>query len=237
MEFSIKRINALCIKEFRDLKKNINVSIMWIFPLLLSFLYSSFNKGQMGEDTFLSMTLNMNCSMIASLIMAMMISEEKEKNTLRTLMLSGISPMEFLAGKAIITFVISTIINILVFVIGGISHKYFIPFLIVGLILLISMIILGAVIGIISKNQMETGTLGIPIIAIFFMLPNLAAANKTIKSIANFLPTYHSNLLIKNMFKGDSLLNGKFHFLVLFVWIIIACLVFAYIYKKKMLDN
>ena len=161
MEFSLKRVKVLCIKELRDLVRNLNVSIIWIFALLLSFVYSMISSGQAEEANLLSVSLNMNSTMIASLFMAMLIAEEKEKNTLRTLMLSAVTPMEFLASKAIITLVISIIVITLVFIMTGISLKFIAPYLVVGTILSICMITIGCVIGILSKSQMETGTISI----------------------------------------------------------------------------
>lgn len=237
MEFSIKRVNALVRKEANDLKKNLNVSIMFLLPVFFPILKSMLNSEQGSESLMLSLTLNLNSCMVVLISMAMLIAEEKEKNTMRTLMFSAVSPMEFLAGKAIITLIISTVINVLVYFILKINIQYLVPYLIIGLILSISMIILGAVVGILSKNQMTTGTISMPVSFPLFILPTLAAKSEIMKKIANFVPTYHSDILIQKTLQGQNLLNEKFHFLALLIWIVAAILVFSYVYKIKRLDD
>ncbi|MCM1991816.1 ABC transporter permease [Oceanirhabdus seepicola] len=231
MEFSINRVNALVTKEIKDLKKNTNILILSVIPILASIIFKK--NGMLG----LSMCLNMNATMIVCATMSMLIAEEKEKNTMRTLMLSAVSPLEFLISKAIITLVLSIIINIAMFLIIGISSQYLLQFLIIGLILSISMIFIGAVIGLIFKNQMSTSNASVPISLIFLALPAYASSNKTVEIIAKFIPTYHSNELLDEVLKGESLISGMTHLLVLFIWIVLAGIFFGYVYKKRRLQD
>ncbi|GAA0179992.1 ABC transporter permease [Clostridium sediminicola] len=237
MEFSMKKVNALFIKETKDLKKNANILLMSALPIIFSLIYSRLFKSSEGVSMILATCTNMNFCMVASFVIAMLIAEEKEKNTLKTLMLSGVSPMEFLLGKALVTILIANFSNIFIFIIFGLDFQYFVQFFIVGLILSISMVIIGAVIGLLSKNQMASGTVGMPITMGFLIIPTLASLNKTFEIIANFIPTYHANKLMENLINGESLLSGKVSILVLLVWIVIASLAFAYVYKIKKLDE
>ncbi|WP_051986365.1 ABC transporter permease [Clostridium amazonitimonense] len=94
--------------------------------------------------------------MSSSFGIAMLIAEEKEKNTMRTLMLSAVSPLEFLAEKAIITLLLSIVINIIIFFMVGINVQYLGKYIVLSTLVVLSMIELGAVIGLAQQNQMST---------------------------------------------------------------------------------
>lgn len=239
MEFSIKRVNALFKKEVKDFGKNVNVSIMCILPIMFSFIYSKLlGSNSSSKSAVIIMCLGINLTLVSSFIIAMLIAEEKEKNTLRTLMLSAVSPWEFLAGKAFITLLISVIINVAMFFIVGIQIQYLGKYILLSTLVVISMIEIGAIIGLVSPNQMATGVSGTPVLMIFFILPMFAQVNKTLKTIAEFLPNYNMNLLLHKVFSGESIGTGEaYNIAVILVWIIIAAVVFMCTYAKRGLDK
>lgn len=106
MEFSIRRVNGLFKKELKDMFKNFNILFIIAVPIGFCFLLSKIpvNPNQvLSKIEVLKVCLSVNLTMVASFIIALSLSEEKEKNTMRTLMLSAVSPAEFLIGKAMIT--------------------------------------------------------------------------------------------------------------------------------------
>lgn len=100
------------------------------------------------------------------------------------------------------------------------------------------MIEIGALIGIICSNQMSTGVIGMPVLMILLMIPIFARLNKTLTKIAEFLPNYNMNIMLENIFKGESISLGyAYNIAVILVWIIIAGVAFAYTYNKVGLDK
>ncbi|MBU3091037.1 ABC transporter permease [Clostridium sp. CF011] len=243
MEFSIRRVNALFKKEIKDLSKNMNVLLMCMMPIILSVIYSKLFGGStsgahMQEAYILSMCLNMNLTLVSSFVIAMLIAEEKEKNTLRTLMLSAVSPLEFLAGKAIITLLVSVIINISIFFIIGIDAQYLGRYILLTTLVVFSMIEIGAVIGIIAPNQMATGVIGMPVLMILLMVPIFAKFNKTLARIAEILPNYNMDIMLEKVFKGQIIgTESAYGIFVILAWIVIAAGGFVYIYSKRGLDK
>ena len=243
MAFSTRRVNALFKKEIKDFGKNKNVSLMCLLPILFSFIYAqllgdSTSKDSMSKPDILILCLGMSLSLVASMIMAMLIAEEKEKNTLRTLMLSAVSPLEFLSGKAALTFITSEVINSAIFFIVGIDALYFGKYLLITTLVLFSMIEIGALVGIMSPNQMSTGVVGMPVILILFLLPNFARLNKTLETIANCLPNYHMNVMLEKVFKGEVLgTESAKGIAVILVWIVISAAAFALVYKNRGIDK
>ncbi|KOR26943.1 ABC transporter permease [Clostridium sporogenes] len=241
MDFSIRRVNALVKKEMKDFVKNINVSIMYLIPIALSIFYSrvsNISNEAMVKRTLLIVCVGMNISFISSMVVSMMIAEEKEKNTLRTLMLSSVSPWEFLTGKAIIIIFISEIVNIAMLFILGFDAKYLVKYVLITSLLLLSMIEIGAIVGVFCKNQMATGIFSMPVILIFYVIPMAAKMNKIIEKVANLLPNYHMNIMLSSLFKGESVFSkSRYGLVVMLGWIIIAAFAFGWIYKKRGLDK
>jgi len=153
-------------------------------------------------------------------------------------MLSGVSPLEFLTGKIFMSFLISEIINVAIFFIIGIGSKYLAIYMLLTTLGVFTMIEIGALIGIISTNQMSTGIVGMPILMFFMLVPFFAKLNKTILKIAEFLPNYNINLILENIFKGQTIgLEYAYNIVVILAWIIIAGAAFAYTYNKVGLDK
>ncbi|SHO50544.1 ABC transporter permease [Anaerocolumna xylanovorans] len=241
MSFSIKRVRALTIKEFKSFTKNSNVLLMSLLPILFSILYTYIYGGKAEDvpktDIFM-LCLNMNLSMVASFVIGMLIAEEKEKNTLRTLLLSGVSSMEFLTGKVTVTLLITVITNIIMFFITGMETQYLGWFLFFSLLVIISMIIIGAIIGMISPSQMSTGVIGLPVIMLFLLIPMLAEYNDNLKKVAKFTPNYNMNLLLKQTFKGEALSSADLPALAtIAVWIVLTAILFAFTYSKIGIDK
>ena len=238
MEFSIRRVNALFKKEIKDLGKNTNVLIMFMFPIFFSIFFSNLLGGNISGEEVLIMCVGMNLTLISSFVIAMLIAEEKEKNTLRTLMLSAVSPLEFFTGKVLITFVTSEIINVAMFFIVGVDAKYLGEYILLSTLVVFSMIGIGAIIGLIAPNQMAAGVVGMPVLIIFYLIPMFAGINKILTKTAEFLPTYNMNLMLERVFKSEAIGTGStYSIAVILIWIIIAAAAFAYTYNKIGLDK
>jgi len=242
MQYSIKRISALFVKEVKGFMKNKNVMLMFLLPVIFAVIYTNLlgngQGGHMGLGDILLLCVGMNLVMASSFVIAMLISEEKEKNTLRTLMLSGVTPMEFLTGKVMITFLLSTLSNFAVFLIVGLGSKFLLPFLLLTTLVVVAMIGIGAIIGLCSPNQMATGTVGMPVIMVFLLLPMFAFVNETVEIIAGLFPTHNLNVMLQSVFRGEGLgAEAATNLAVIFGWIVLSALGFIFTYRKVGLDR
>lgn len=243
MEFSIRKVSGLFNKEIKDIGKNKNILLMSLLPILYAFIYSKMITGQgMGDGPnkveILLLCLGMNLALVSGFVTAMLIAEEKEKNTLRTLILSGVTPLEFLTGKILITFILSEIINVAMFFIIGMETQYLVKYILVTTIVVLIMIGIGAIIGILSPNQMSTGVIGMPVLMIFLLLPMFAMFNETLSKIAKFGPNYHMNLIIEKIFRDEVIVVGSGNSIVVMGgWLVISAVTFIYIYNKVGLDK
>lgn len=240
MEFSMRRVNGLLKKELKDMLKNINVLFVCIVPIGLCFLLNkvSVNPNQgLSKIEVLKVCLSANLTMVSSFIIALTLAEEKEKNTMRTLMLSAVSPAEFLIGKAMISMFFSLIINITMFFILGIESQYLIKYIVISTLTVVSMVELGAVVGLIAKDQMTAGTLATPLLMLFTLVPMIARGNDTARKISDMLPTYNLNVLLDKIFKGEVMSGASiYNIAVILAWILISAVIFVYTYNRKGLD-
>ena len=181
-------------------------------------------------DSFYAFTIGLLMSVCTMPIssMAMSISEEKEKNTLRTLMLANVSPIEFLFSKTFIIFCLTQFVGTIVYLLTGATIDYSWYFLISS-ITNISLICLGAVIGILSKNQMSTSILSMPLILILLIPTALGNLNDSIGMFARYLPTNAMLELLKKQ-------NMKFNCATISTWLLISICLFIYSYRKRMVD-
>ncbi|MDF2870356.1 MAG: hypothetical protein K0R05_1931 [Anaerocolumna sp.] len=240
MTLSLRRIKALTKKEFKSFTKNTNVLLMCMLPIIFSIIYSYIygSYEDVPKLMVLLLCLNMNLIMCSSFTIAMLIAEEKEKNTLRTLLLSGVSALEFLFGKVVLTLILSTITNILIFFICGMEVKYLGWFLLISTLVIISMIIIGALIGMFSKNQMSTSVVGMPVMLILLLIPMMADFNENIRKVAKFTPNYNMNIIFNKILDGGSLSSQEIlPFVTILVWIVLTGIGFVIAYNKVGIDK
>ncbi len=233
MSITMTKVRALLKKDFKDTLKNPQCLLMGLLPLLFAVLYTNMNfggEGGMPPMMVLMLCTLMNTSLNTLSVMAMMIAEEKEKNTLRTLMLSNVSAGDFLISKTTVAFVITEVINLLIFVLCKTEGLPLGRFLLSSAGASICLLLIGAIIGIVSKNQMATGVLSAPA-ALLLMLPAIfAEISDTFSTIAKFTPTRAMVLLMQ---PEEPVLVPL---LVLVAWTVLAALLFAVIFRKKRLD-
>ncbi len=192
----------------------------------------------MPEGYLLTLILALNLTMGAVMIPATSIAEEKEKHTLRTLMLSNVSGFEFCMSKMLVTSAFMLITNIIIFLLLGVDAAILPGFIIVTVIGAIPLIILGAVVGLAARDQMTAGVYEIPLMLVFLLPTIFSQINKTAEIIAKATPCNAVVELVMNLVKGQLLTKDSLlYFVVALIWIVIAIGVFVLLFKRKGVDN
>ncbi len=231
MSMQFYKIRALFLHSLKDLLKNFNVLFLGLLPIGFTALYRymSFGGESMPAEMVMSFGLVMNASLIPLSVMAMAIAEEKEKNTLRSLMLSNVSAMEFLVSKFLLIFLMAQVVNLSIYAVVGAAQLTPVRFLLVTSLSMAPPILLGALVGILSKNLMSTGTMGAPIGMVLLIPSIFGRLDDGFYQIARFTPTMAMmNLLEKN--------EEGFSIAVLVVWVVLSAALFMVVYRKKRLD-
>ncbi|HEB4954455.1 TPA: ABC transporter permease [Bacillus cereus] len=234
MTFSMRRVSAIFRKEVQDFKTNSQVLLMAFLPIIFSFLFSRFGAGK----EMLGITTITAFLFVAGFVQSMVIAEEKEKHTLRVLMLSPASSVEVLLGKSILTACLTLGICIVnLFILDQFSGNL----LLLGFIFLcgtILFIVIGTMIGLLAASVPQTSIIGMPILMTMYLAVQFEpmVENKVIKTMIGYLPTSHIVKALNSLVGGAGFNSISGHVLNVAVWLIISLFVCLIVYKKKQLD-
>ncbi|MDQ0272913.1 ABC transporter permease [Cytobacillus purgationiresistens] len=235
MTFSMKRLLAIFNKDYKDLTRNLYVSFTLLVPLVLAAVF-----GRQGIDSIdlYYMVFNMALCLVAAYIQCSLIAEEKEKNTLRGLMLSPASTMEILVGKGLLSFVTTIlVIGISAYFLGYMPENLLIVSL--GIILsTVFYIALGTALGLVTRSVMEASVIIMPFVFIFSFGTSLSvlAEKYPILQAADYLPNSQLIMIAKEVEMGTGLAELWSHFGIIGLWVIGMALITMVIYRKRMVD-
>lgn len=241
MGFSMRKYKAIYKKDLRDMIKNPAIFLCCLVPILMVVAYKFIFSGEMeeGMDRFILLIGTvMNCVMTGCLVPSTSISEEKEKFTLRTLMLSNVSAWELFLAKMSVALTGIVVAGILMFLIAGAEVTFLPLYLLVTLAGAVPLILISCVIGIVCRDQNSCSVYQIPVMFLFMLPPLWGAANPTVGKIAEFTPCNAMMMLYFGLSEGSMEVGELiFQVLVLTVWITMAAILFKYFYEKKGRDN
>ena len=172
---------------------------------------------------------------VAGFVQSMVIAEEKEKHTLRVLMLSPASSVEVLLGKSILTACLTLGICIVnLFILDQFSGNL----LLLGFIFLcgtILFIVIGTMIGLLIASVPQTSIIGMPILMTMYLAVQFEpmVENKVIKTMIGYLPTSHIVKALNSLVGGAGFGSISGHVLNVAVWLIISLFVCLIVYKRN----
>lgn len=243
MKLRMHTLAVLIKKDFRLMFTNKNMLIMILLPIGFAVLYQTIfgdvKEAGMPRNFVLTLCELLNLSAIPLTGLAMMVAEEKEKNTLRVLMLSDVSALEYIFSKIISVLVLMELITIVIFFITATQLSYLPMFLLVTTVTSISMLLFGSVVGLLSKDQMSISTLSTPLMILFLIPPMFQNMNEVIDKIASIVPTTRMMAIINDAMNGMSILSQEhlLDFGIILAWILLGVVTFAMMYRRKGFDN
>lgn len=232
---SMRRTIALFIKELQDIKRNWNILFIFAIGPLMAVIYRNLLAIPSAPTAVLGIL--MGSTMVGIYVPAMMLAEEKEKNTLRVLMVSPATPADILASKGLVSLVgvlLTSAITLLLSRAPLASPLLFWATLIIGTAFLA---IIGFIIGLLSPNQMATGYIGLPLYLLFLLIPMLGQVNPAMQQLAKFIPTYYIGEGVSQALNGVTLIEGLLQPAMLAGFLAVALVVFLYFYRRKELAS
>lgn len=144
----MNNIIAIFKKQLKDTSKN---KKFIMFPILTLIMNHAITIDGMAENFFVNLFATMYIGMAPLTSMAAIIAEEKEKNTLRVLMMSNVKPHEYLLGIGSYTWLACMIGAFVICTAGGYKSWEKVTFMGIMAIGILVSLLAGAVIGIWSK--------------------------------------------------------------------------------------
>lgn len=242
MNISLQKTTVLTRFKIRELLKNktfwISAILVPLLTLGVRLLYQNVSGGELPSELLvmvLNMGVTLNLTMISIVMTANMLAKEKEKNTLRVLMTSSVSNIEYFISAVIPTFLISFFINILVLLISGLSLSLVntaIYLAVSGIAGLISCI-LGMIVGLYAKDQMGSSNLSSMICMVLLMIPMFSSFTTSLKTFSDFMYTGVVRNLIDSFVNEQATVLSTQSWLVLGVTAILAGVIFVLSYRKN----
>lgn len=197
---NMKKVAAIFRKQLKDTLKNKEVLIQFImFPVIATIMQNSIRIEDMPRNYFVILFATMYIGMSPLTSTASILAEEKEKNTLRVLLMSNVKESEYLLGVGSYIFLICMLGSVVFAVVGQYRGIEFVLFLsIMALGILIS-ILIGAGIGTLSKNQMSATSVTVIVMLIFSFLPMIAMFNEGVAKVSRFTFSQQLNDWLKGI--------------------------------------
>ncbi len=231
----MKEIAAVFLKQINETVKNKTVLIQFLmFPILTLIMENTIKIEGMPEHFFAKLFAVMFVGMAPLTCVASIISEEKEKNTLRALVMSNVKPYQYLIGISLYVWLMCMFGVFILAWSSGLQHTDFMMFVIFLALGIIVSEIIGAIIGIVCHNQMSATSITVPVMMIFSFLPMLSLFNNTIKAIARFTYSQQISLLISEISNGNNFTEG---IIVVLINLIVTVIIFFIAFRKNGLET
>lgn len=227
-------VRAVFRKQIKETLKNKEVLVQFMmFPLIAVIMENLIHVEGMPKNFFVNMFSAMYVGMAPLVAMVSILAEEKEKGTLRVLLMANVKSAEYLAGVGSYVWTACMAGACIFMVTGGYMGKAAIHFLLImGIGIFISMMF-GAAIGAASRNQMAATAVSVPVMLVLSFLPMLSTFNEKVEKLANFIYTQQVSILVSKVSEKSATFQNV---CVILVNIVFAAAFFVYAYRKSEID-
>ena len=201
----MKSIKAIFIKQAKDMIKNPAVLIMFVLFPAVAFIMTELvakSNDDIPKNMFVTMMAAIFAGMGLIVSASGIIAEDIERKSLRFLIIAGVKPHQYLIGTGGFLLLAGTVSSVLFTLIGDFTGTEAIKFLVVMITGSAASILLGAAIGIFSKNQQAATSLGMPVAMILGFTPMIASFNETVEKVAGILYTQQINVIVNDFTIG-----------------------------------
>ena len=211
---------------------NKSVLLQMVMPAGLVYLYKFMMDSQSGSKEQLGIVYLMLCIPFA-LVLAVggpiltILAEEKEKNNLKTLLLSGVKGSEYLLSTLIIPLILSVFYLVVTPLILGVNIDNYTNYYVIsgGVALIVLLLYLS--LGLVVKSQVMAQVVSIPTMLIIAFLPMLSGMDKTLSKVTDYS---FMGLFTKFFSKWESFSWSHAH-LQLYSWIVWLFAIIVFIYQ------
>lgn len=227
----MRSIRAIFIKQAKDMCKNPMVLVQFVVYPAVAFLMTELiakSNPDIPGNMFVTMMAPIFSGMALILSMSGVIAEDVERKSLRLLVMAGVKPHEYLLGTGGFILLAGIVVSGVFGLIGNFTHYELAKFLTVMVTGIAASILLGAIIGMLAKNQQTATAIATPIAMILGFTPMIAQFNETVRSAASILYTQQLNVIVNDF--SASFINAV---TVIGVNILILLILFVLAYRRK----
>lgn len=201
----MRHILTIFGKQVRDTLRNKTVLIQFLmFPAMAVIMTKSVQIEGMPPHFFIKLFATMYVGMAPLTSVAAILSEEKEKNTLRVLLMARVTPWQYLAGVGSYVFICCMLGAGVLCMLGSYTWQERGIFLLIMAVGILASLLLGAAIGAGSGSQMAATSVTVPVMLLFSFLPMLSMFNDAISRVAKYTYTEQIRLLLEALETRES---------------------------------
>lgn len=227
----MRSIKAIFVKQAKDIFRNPMMMVMFIIFPVVALIFTEL-VAKPDEELPNNMFINMMAAIFAGMAlitsMAGVIAEDMERKSLRFLVMAGVKPHEYLLGTSGFILLAGLVVSVIFTLMGDFNAEESMKFCIILGLSVGASVMLGATLGIMSKNQQAATAIGMPVAMIIGFTPMLAAFNETVEKVASVLYTQQLNVIV-----NDFSANFSRALLVIGINIAVLLILFIIAYSKR----
>ena len=256
MNATMRKVGALFAKDAADLVKNPSMLICSLLPVAFALLYR-FVFADLGEAVdaaavdqtaaaaahgsldalLLSIMICTSIGMVVSMAIVYGIAEEKEKRTLRTLMLANVHGSEIVASRGAVALAATVLVAAVCFFVVGADPALFPAYLGLTALGCVPVILLSLVLGLAARDQMTAGLYVVPILIAAFG-PLFGTYDETAAAVVKWLPTGGATQLMQLAAAGELFSpDAVAPLATCLAWTAFGAVLFALLYRRLLRDN
>ena len=227
----MRSIKAIFSKQLRDIFKNRMVLIQFVIFPLMAFVFTEMvakPDNNIPDGMFVTMFAGIFAGMTILSTTANIIAEDRERRSLRFLVMAGVKPYQYMLGIGGVMMAGNLLVSLVFALIGGFGGMDFIKFVAALMLGSIASTLLGATVGIVSKNQQAATATAMPLGMILGFTPMLAMFNETVKKVFGVFYTLQVDTLV-NDFSAGFIKPA----LIILANVAVFAVLFAFAYTKK----
>jgi ABC-2 type transport system permease protein len=236
MSISLKRAQAIFVKDYKEFSRNYGISIMLIMPIMFAVLFRSAGASLPGASGFL---YNISFVLLTCFAQACLIAEEKERNTLRSLMMTPATTLDVLIGKSSLVFVMTVVVLAIATFIFGYKPASIWAFVATIVLSIILYTAAGTICGLFSKTLLDASLSILPVAFIFTGAPwgAFLEDDYPILRVLDYMPS--SQLVHLLGISNTGFTTGEIlkPLLITLAWTVVLSVVSVVLYQRRLKDE
>ena len=257
MSDAARKVAALVRKDAVDLVRNPSIAVCLVLPIAFAGMFRVVTNGLDDEAAalgatetgvaavggavqafLLSSALCMCIGMIVGMVIVYGIAEEKEKRTLRTLMLANVSAGEIAVARAAVTLAATAAVSAVCFcVVGAADLALLVPSVALCLVGAVPFVLIALVLGLAARDQMTAGMYSVPVV-LLALAPMFGMYSEQAARVTALLPTGAMDTLVDLMLAGQLFTaEALVPLAILAAWTVAGAVAFKLLFARLARDN
>jgi len=194
----MRSIHAVFAKQTTDIRRNRMVFLQFVIFPLIAFAFTGLvakPNPDIPDAMFITMFAALFAGMSVPVSMASLVAEDRERGSLRLLVMAGVKPASYLVGTGGAIVAVSLVVAVAFTLLAGFGPPLAGTFLLVIMLGVVCSVLLGAAVGLLAGNQQAAAAIALSVSVLVGFGPMLAQFSPAAGKVTAFLYTMQVSLL------------------------------------------